>query len=163
MRRAFASADVGQLPALLLSLRLMNQPIVHATTSEVVATLPAQGGAAFSSTVASAGRRLRSGGGHAKNHSGVGAQAQRLVIPTVTLHTAHCRVRYSSLLLRSDPSESVDLSKQDLPAHARWARGGPHPLRRGTRVVVLNKGGIGRASGRRWLNAFSSASGGAEG
>jgi hypothetical protein len=52
--------------------------------------------------------------------------AARVVIPSITLHTARCRVAYYSLLLKSDPSENVRLSKQDWPAFKRWERGGAY-------------------------------------
>ena len=171
MRRAFATS--GQLPALLLSLRLMGQPVVHAHATADAATDPtyhaanlASSGAVGSSALlgrappplvatSALGRRLRGvgggggggvaflhngtallgrAGGHRGGalggaHSGIKALASRdaqLRLPSVTLHTPSCRVSYTSMLLRSDPSEHVQLNKQFWPVMARWARGGPY-------------------------------------
>ena len=134
MRRAFER--VGQLPALLVSLRLMGQPLIHAVTQDVMPPSLSAGIktrvsakhliagrlgtagrrlVADQTTVASSGARL----------TAVDVPAARVVIPSITLHTARCRVAYHSLLLKSDPSEHVRLSKQDWPVLKRWERGGP--------------------------------------
>ena len=140
MRRAFVSS--GQLPALLLSLRLMGEPVVHAALDELeqsnagalpgrlhraganvhfhndTAPLTARGG--------KGGKRAVGGGvgGGAGGGAG-GGPSKALKLPTVTLHTTRFRVSYTSMLLRSDPSEHVQLTKQFWPVMSRWARGGP--------------------------------------
>ena len=115
MRRAFginehgARATAGQLGALLLSLQLMRQPIVYATTGTVT------------SDQITVGRRLRGGGG---GRGGVGGDSTNVTIPRVVLHTPRYRVAYHSLLMRSDPSEHSSATKQFWPSMARWAKGG---------------------------------------
>jgi len=129
MRRAFER--VGQLPALLVSLHLMRQPVLHATTRNVA---PPSISASMRTKVSA--KNLIAGRIRAGAAAG-GASGRRLettivasggtpgvVIPSITLHTERCRVAYHSLLLKSDPSEHVRLSKQDWPVFKRWERGG---------------------------------------
>jgi hypothetical protein len=144
MRRTFER--VGQLPALLVLLRLMGQPVIHATvrdglppslspapkfTESADQTIAARpGGSSGGASGAATGpveRQLAERTTVASNGTKAGfGTAARVVIPSITLHTARCRVAYYSLLLKSDPSENVRLSKQDWPAFKRWERGGAY-------------------------------------
>ena len=136
MRRAFVSS--GQLPALLLSLRLMGQPVVHATLhadniqlSNGTAPLAARGGKGGISLGGKGGILSRAGAVLPKRSAagggggGGGGPSNTLTLPTVTIHTPRFRVSYTSMLLRSDPSEHVQLTKQFWPNMGRWTRGGP--------------------------------------
>lgn len=127
MRRAFATAT-GQLPALLVSLHLIGLPVLHATTRSVDppvahAATPTRVSAKHLVAGRIHGRQTAASGGEL-NVSSTSTRAAQ--IPSVTLHTARCRVSYHSLLLRSDPSEHVRLSKQDWPVFKRWERGGAY-------------------------------------
>ena len=148
MRRAFATS--GQLPALLLSLRLMGQAVIH-TSLEVTGPAGADDAArpqagAPNTAVAHGRRLLKGGGGGGGQHNGghyhrlangatlhngskhttakpaggkayskaaaaaaaaAAASPSDLQLLSVTVHTARCRVTYTSMLLRSDPSEKV--------------------------------------------------------
>ena len=149
MRRAFATS--GQLPALILSLRLMGQAVIH-TSLEVTGPAGADDAArpqagAPNTAVAHGRRLLKGGGGGGGQHNGghyhrlangvtlhngskptttakpaggkayskaaaaaaaaAAASPSDLQLPSVTVHTARCRVTYTSMLLRSDPSEKV--------------------------------------------------------
>jgi len=118
MRRAFDR--VGHLPVLLVSLRLMNQQLLHLTTRHVQ---PPSMVAVSSKPMVSA-RSLISGRGRRLKMVAVGSGS--VVLPSITLHTERARISYHSMLLRSDPSEHVRLSKQDWPVFKRWERGGPY-------------------------------------
>lgn len=111
MRRAFART--GVLPALLLSLRLVGEPILH------VGPLSAE-----SPNQLRAEPPVEPYGGRSANRSAAGVSLRGVV-----LHTARCRVRYISLMLCSDPSErdSAVLAgeRQQWPVLSRWERGGP--------------------------------------
>jgi hypothetical protein len=134
MRRAFAVSESGQLPGLLLSLRLVGERVIYAETSTVSTLATGDGPVTVSGTNGHAGRgdgavAIRAGAG-ASVSAGAGAgpsddSSRFLRLPCVTLHTSRFRVTYTSMLLRSDSSEHVRLGKQDWPSHSRWARGGP--------------------------------------
>ena len=100
MRRAFATS--GQLPALLLSLRLIGLPVVYVTMHTYE-------------------RQADGGGGGAAAASR--PSSNKIQIPSITLYTTKGKVTFHSLLLRSDPSEHIKLNKQDWPNLARWGRG----------------------------------------
>ena len=126
MRRAFER--VGVLPALILSLHLVGQPLLHATTHSVpppaISTVKLSAdhlikGGTPKPRVRDDGRRLADQG------KGVRRSRSAIRIPRITLHTERARIMYYSMLLRSDPSEHVKLSRQDWPVMKRWAAGGP--------------------------------------
>lgn len=99
-------ATAGQLGALLLSLQLMGQAIVHATTAVVSEARSARG------------RRLRSAATSPR-------AAENVTISRIVLRTPRFRVAYHSMVLRSDPSEHPSATKQFWPCISRWAKGGP--------------------------------------
>jgi len=126
MRRAFATS--GQLPALLVSLRLIGLPVLHVTTSGVqppsyVSRLSAKSRFHSSTRHGGGGTVFYGDGSTASHNSSLVGSAWP--VPSVTLHTSRFRVSYYSMLLRSDPSEKIKIAKQDWPNFRQWERGGP--------------------------------------
>ena len=138
MRRAFER--VGQLPALLVSLHLMRQPVLHATTRNVA---PPSISASMRTKVSA--KNLIAGRIRAGAAAG-GASGRRLettivasggtpgvVIPSITLHTERCRVAYHSLLLKS----GARLSHTAHPSYSRPARFRAERIPRVLRVLQV--------------------------